>query len=157
MSSKKLKINLSETEPTRLTTTRRQHLIDTSDIRIARSDISPIDCVKQLGVDLDSTLSVKTIVSKTATSGFYHLHQIKVVRRNLTLEAAKTLVNSLIVARLDYCNSLFVSVRQTAVGCQRCSHIDLVADTRFAIRNDLQRPVMNGIGVQGLATIYNAL
>ena len=33
----------------------------------------------------------------------------------------------------------------------------IVADTRSAIRNDLQRPVMSGIGVQGLATIYSAL
>ena len=32
-----------------------------------------------------------------------------------------------------------------------------VADTRSAIRNDLPRPVMSGIGVQGLATIYSAL
>ena len=37
--------------------------------------------------------------------------------------------------------------------------VNSVADTRSAIRNDLQRPMTSGIGVQGLhlATIYCAL
>ena len=88
----------------------RQHLIDTSDIAIAGSDITPIDYVKLLCVNLDSTLSIKTLVSRTVSSGFYNLHQIKDVRGHLTLDAPKTLLNFFTVSRLDYCNSIFAGV-----------------------------------------------
>jgi len=38
---------------------------------------------------------------------FYHLRQIRAVRKSLTTESVKTLVHALIASRLDYCNSVF--------------------------------------------------
>ena len=49
-----------------------------------------------LGVLLDS-LSGKC---------FYHLRQIRTVRRSLTKDAAQTLVHAFISSRIDYCNSI---------------------------------------------------
>ena len=45
-------------------------------------------------------------VHSVCRTGYYHLRNIGRIRRNLTLDATKTLVHALVTSRLDYCNSL---------------------------------------------------
>ena len=45
-------------------------------------------------------------VSSLCRSSFFQLRQIQTIRRSLTLDSTKTLVNAFVNSRLDYCNSL---------------------------------------------------
>ena len=74
--------------------------------------------MKLLGVYtlyIDSDLSKSTQVSKTVSTCFYQLRRMKSVRRSLPMDAAKTIVNSFEVSRVDYCNSLFAGVPQKQI------------------------------------------
>ena len=51
-----------------------------------------------LGVLLDSRLTFAPHIRRISGRCFYHLRQLRVVRKSLTVEAAKTMVNSFVVA-----------------------------------------------------------
>ena len=67
-------------------------------------DIPLSDSVKSRGVLLNSTLSMENFISQTPKSCYYQLRRITSVRNCLSTEA--TVVTSLFLSRLDYCNSL---------------------------------------------------
>jgi hypothetical protein len=62
--------------------------------------------VKNLGVILDSTLSMQPYITFLNKTCFFHLRRIASIRRYLTQDACVKLIVSLIFSRLDYCNSL---------------------------------------------------
>ena len=57
-----------------------------------------------LGVVIDSQLSLSAHVTAVCRSGYYQLRQAV---RSLSEDASKTLVQAFVSCRLDYCNSLF--------------------------------------------------
>jgi len=76
--------------------------------------IQPSSTVRDLGVILDPELSLGPHINHLVGRCFHQLRRIKSSVRALPTEAAKTvgLVNSFIVSRVDYCNSLLASVPQ---------------------------------------------
>ena len=46
---------------------------------------------------------------------FYHLRQLRIVRKSLTKDSAKTLAHALIAGRLDYCNAVLYLINTNAV------------------------------------------
>jgi len=67
-----------------------------------------------LGVQFDSHLTFTPTFRGLARRCFYHLRQLRSVRRSLTTDSAKTLVHALIASRLDYCNSVLYQINTTA-------------------------------------------
>ena len=67
--------------------------------------IKPSTKVRNLGVILESDLSMKAHVSKLLSVCFFHIRQLRLVRRSLNVESTHALVRALIHSRLDYCNS----------------------------------------------------
>ena len=51
-------------------------------------------------------------VSSLSRTCFFHLRQIRAVRRSLDKDSTKTLVNSFVSSRLDYCNSLLYGINE---------------------------------------------
>ena len=45
-------------------------------------------------------------INKTCSSAFYHLYNIRRIRKCLSRPAAESLVHAFITSRVDYCNSL---------------------------------------------------
>ena len=72
--------------------------------------ITPVSSVRDLGVYLDSDLSMKTHMSRTVSSCFGVLRQIRSVRRSLPRHAVMSLVTSLVLTKLDYCNSVLAGL-----------------------------------------------
>ena len=68
---------------------------------------------KLLGAHLDDTLSFNLHVSKTVSSSFIILKNVRSIRKFLTPEAAATLIHSIITSKLDQCNSLLFNVSLT--------------------------------------------
>ena len=62
--------------------------------------------VKNLGVTLDSNLSMSQHISNACKAAYIQIRHISSIRHLLTTQATQTLVCSLVLSRLDYCNSL---------------------------------------------------
>ena len=68
---------------------------------------------------------MKQQFSKICQSAYLELHRISSIRHVLTVDATKILVTSLVLSRLDYCNSLLSEIPQQLIDklqkVQNCS------------------------------------
>ena len=75
-------------------------------IKIKNTAINFVPMLRDLGVTLDSSLSLNQHVMNTCRSAFLELRRIGLICKYLTVDAAKTIVCSLVLSRLDYCNNI---------------------------------------------------
>ena len=69
--------------------------------------MSSVSEARNLGVWFDSKFQFQTHVNKTCQSTFYYVYNILIrIRKFLSFEAAKMLVQALVISCLDYCNSV---------------------------------------------------
>ncbi len=61
--------------------------------------------VKNVGVVLDSNLSVENHISNVTKTAFFHLRNIAKLRNMLSVSDAEKLVHAFMTSRLDYCNN----------------------------------------------------
>ena len=111
MTANMLKMNDDKTEvilfaPKRVIS----QISDLISVTVHESVISPESEVKDLGVMLDSTLSMQRQINRITKSCYYQLRRISRVRKYLTMNSAKILVNALVLSKIDYCNSLLVNL-----------------------------------------------
>ena len=59
---------------------------------------------------LDDNLTMSAHINKTCQSVIYHLHNIGRIRKYLSYDDRKSIVQAVIMSRIDYCNSLLVGV-----------------------------------------------
>ena len=110
MRSNRLQLNPAKTEVLWCSSSRRQHQIPTEPVRIGTANISPVSSVRDLGVHIDSDVTLRTHVIATVRSCFAALRQIRSVRRSLSPQALLTLVRALVISKVDYCNSILAGV-----------------------------------------------
>ena len=93
--------------------------------------ITFVPMIRDLGLTLDSSLSFNQQVMNTCWSAFYELRRISSVHKYLTIDATKITVFSLVLSRLDYCNSILSGSskcrKKTAKG-SKCSCEDNTKD-----------------------------
>ena len=65
---------------------------------------------RNLGVWLDSNLSMGDHIAKTSSAAFNYLYNIRRIRKYLSKESTETLIHAFISSHLDYCNSLLYSL-----------------------------------------------
>ena len=106
MAEDKLLLNDAKTEFLVIETRQQLSMININSIKIGDADIVPESPIRNLGAWFDSTLSMEAHVTKTCSTGFYYLYNLKRIRRYLSRENVETLINAFISCRLDYCNSL---------------------------------------------------
>ena len=75
-------------------------------IHIGDADVPFVSSVKNLGVTLDSNLSMSQHITNTCNAAYIQIRHISSIRHLLTTQATQTLVCSLVLSPLDYCNSL---------------------------------------------------
>ena len=68
--------------------------------------------LRNLGVTLDSTLSLHQHVLNICRSAFLELRRINSIHNFVSTDAVKTLVCSLVLSSFDYCNSLLAGLPQ---------------------------------------------
>jgi hypothetical protein len=113
MASNRLKLNTDKTEIMWLGTRhshQRLHHAHVKNIRLGDSDIKVSNTVRNLGIIFDSELNLVAQAKAVTRSCFYQIRQLRSIRRLVSVDAAKTLVNSFISSRVDYCNSLYYGV-----------------------------------------------
>ncbi len=77
------------------------------ELTVGNSTVTLSTSIRNLGVRLDQELTLQPQINDVCKSAYFHLRRINKIRRYLTDSAAKTLVQSLVVGRLDYCNSVY--------------------------------------------------
>jgi len=87
MRSNRLQLNADKTEIIWCTSSRRQHQIPTASFAIGV--IKPVWSVWDLGIYLDSDLSMRTHISKTVSACFAVLRQIRSIRRSVTRPSSR--------------------------------------------------------------------
>ena len=55
---------------------------------------------------IDNNLSMENHITKTCSIAFYHIYNIKHIRKYLNRNITEKIVHALITSKLDYCNSL---------------------------------------------------
>jgi hypothetical protein len=83
---------------------------DACSLMIGADTIKPSDVVRDLGVLLDSELTMKQHVGKVASVCYFHLRRLRQVRRMLGPDVTKTLVSAFVFSRLDYCNAVLAGL-----------------------------------------------
>ena len=79
-------------------------------INILGNQVSPAQSVRNLGVVFDSNFNFSNHVSQVIKSTRVHVRDLHRIRPLLDLNTSVLLVNALVSSRLDYCNSLFLSL-----------------------------------------------
>jgi len=105
MRSNRLQLNADKTEIIWCTSSHRQHQIPTASFAIGADVITTVSSVQDLGIYLDSDLSMRTHISKTVSDCFAVLRQIRSIRLSVTRPVLQSLVASLVLTRLDYGSS----------------------------------------------------
>ena len=76
----------------------RQQLSKINDCRITVGDvnINPVSCVRNLGSWFDNKLCMSTHITKACNAAFYHLHNIRRIKRYLSRDSLLTLIHAFI-------------------------------------------------------------
>jgi len=79
--------------------------------------VKSVVVVWDLGLLLDSELTMK---SHVVSIGYYHLRRLRLLCCHITQDAMKQLVCSLILSRIDYCNSIVIGLPVSSIAPLQC-------------------------------------
>ena len=107
MTGSKLKLNPSKTEFLLIGKLQRKFFLNNLPCLLLGQERNPSTSAKNLGVLFDSSLNFRKHISQTCRACFYHIRDLRHIRKNLSLDLAKQIAVALASSKLDYCNSLF--------------------------------------------------
>jgi hypothetical protein len=84
--------------------------VNVDKIQLSSTSIPVSTSIVDLGVSIDSQLTMSNHVASVGRSCCFHLRQLRAVRRSVTMDAAKTLVYAFVGRRIDNCNSLLSGI-----------------------------------------------
>ena len=106
LTSNRLSVNPSKTEFLIIGNPQQRSKIQSSSIVFCGNVISPSASARNLGVTFDSSLPLTKHISSICKSAYYQIRQLCQIRSSLDFSSAFILANSLVISKLDYCNSL---------------------------------------------------
>ena len=110
-----LKLNADKTEVMLFSSKRNSQHIENISIMVGESRIDPANAVRNLGAYFTSHMDMERHVNVVCKSAYFQLRKISRIRKFLTKDATRTLVNSLVTSKLDYCNSLLFGIPNSTV------------------------------------------
>jgi len=85
------------------------------DMPVLQSSTTTVNTARNLGVMLESQLTMSAQVGAACRSAYNYLRLLRPVVQALSVEARKTVVHAFVSLRLDYCNSLLFGVTDSLV------------------------------------------
>ena len=82
-------------------------------VSLLSNSMEPAESVKNLGVILDAENSTQRHVANLYRISYYHLRELRRVRRYLNYKTAVKVTNALVSSCLNYCNSLLYSTKKS--------------------------------------------
>ena len=80
--------------------------MNSSTLRVGEISVTCSSVLKSLGCWIDSQFKFETHITKVCNAAFFHIYNIRRIRKFLNEDNTRTLVNAFVTSRLDYCNSL---------------------------------------------------
>ena len=110
MRRNRLQLNAAKTEFIWCATSRRQHQLGSAAFLVGNDSVTPSSAVRDLGLHIDSDLSMKAHINCLVRTCFGILRGLKSIRRSLPSDTTKLLIHSFITSRVDYCNVTFAGL-----------------------------------------------
>ena len=108
--SKPSQVNSEKTQVMWLGTRQQLAKVDINVLQLSSAKILTTTTVVDLGLTIDSRLTMSDHIAAVRRSCFFQLRQLRAVRRSLTTETTKVLIHAFVSGCLDYCNSLLAGV-----------------------------------------------
>ena len=109
MSQNKLKLNNDKNEIILFGSKKHLAELNIKSLSVEGTDVSVAsEPVRNLGAMFDSQLIMAPYVKSVVKKSSFQLRNIGKARRVLTEDATKTVMQSLVMSRLDYCNALLI-------------------------------------------------
>ena len=102
----RLRLNDGKTEFIIIGTRQQLAKVTIDTLQVGESATTPASEVKDLGCWFDRHLKMDTHINNICKAAFFHLFNIRRIRKFLSMECTNNLVNAFVTSRLDYCNSL---------------------------------------------------
>jgi hypothetical protein len=115
LTSNKLSVNPSKTEYLLIGTPQQRSKVVSASIHFQGTVLTPSLTARNLGVTFDSSLNFTKHISSLCSTSFYHIRQLRQARPSLDTNSAIILANALVASKLDYCNSLFYNLPDSAL------------------------------------------
>ena len=110
-STNKLKLNTDKTEFLLIGNERqRSEYLSMFPIELLGVKTNPAKSARNLGVIFDKNFTFRSHISVVCNSCFYHMRDLRSIRRHLDLDSAKLLTTAFVSSRLHYCNSLLYGI-----------------------------------------------
>ena len=108
MQTNLLKLNDDKTEFLLVGTKQQLNKITNINVKIGSDEIKPGSSIRHLGFHQDAEMKNAAHVNKLCGQLFPTLKIIAKVRQSLTKDATKILIQSLVLGRINYCDSLLL-------------------------------------------------
>ena len=106
----KLRLNANKTEFMIIGTIKQLAKVNFDGLSVGENIIAPVTSVRNLRSWFDQNLSMIPHINKICKAASFHIYNIRRIRKYLNNDATQTLVHSIVIGRLDYCNSLLYKV-----------------------------------------------
>ena len=112
MSKNKLKLNDDKTELLIVSSKNAQNKIQNKTIQIGSSTISASTNVRNLGIYLDSNMSMENHIKKVCQSAYFQIRNLSSIRKLLSKDTAEILMHAFVTSRLDNGNALLNGITE---------------------------------------------
>ena len=106
MANNMLKLNDKNTEFIIFGTHQQLAKISNISIKVGSMKIQPVEEIRNLGYFMDRFLKNSLHINKLSAAMFHNLRNIKRIQNKLEFDCTKTIIQALIMSKLDYCNAL---------------------------------------------------
>ena len=111
MSTSKLKLNPDKTEFLLIGNKRqRSKYLSMFPIELVCDKTNLAKSARNIGVIFDTNFSFRSHISLVCSSCFYHMRDLRRIRRQLDVDSVILLATAVVSSRLDYCNSLLYGI-----------------------------------------------
>ena len=123
--------------------TTNNNLRDNQCLVVGKNKIEVSEYVKMLGVTFDNRRTLQKHITSICRSVNIHIRKINSIRRYLSNTAARTLVQSIVIARLVYCNSVCIGLPMN-----RLQRLQLIQNSAARVISQTKRytsisPILN--------------
>ena len=112
----KLELNDAKTEFLIIGTCAQLNKIPINDLQVGEVKVSAVYSVRNLGAWFDANMNMTTHVNTICQSIYYYLHNIRHIREYLSYDNRKSIVQAIIMSRLEYCNGLLYGTPAVHIG-----------------------------------------
>lgn len=103
-------LKLNDYKPELLVHSKYRQMPPLPPVVVGNEMIMPTECARNIGVMFDHNMTMDQQITSVCKSAFFHISNIRKIRKYISQHAAEIIVHSLVTSRLDHCNALLCGV-----------------------------------------------